>query len=140
MNLEINALLNSTQYFSDISDKAVGMPAVTSDVDSNSTRLSELINNQEVPPVSAVPQMDGTTSVSKTMGEVIIAHLDTVGSNFTNHLNKFNNLIQKVPYEMNLPVFIEMQIQMAAISIEVELVGKCVSKCTQDIDQLSKLQ
>lgn len=140
MNLEVNALLNSAQSFSDISEKSLGIPSITPEVDSGSMRLSELMNSKSVTPVSSVPQMDGTTSVTKTMGEVIIAHLDNVGSNFTSHLEKFNTLVHKVPNELNLPVFIEMQIQMAAISLEVELVGKCVSKGTQDIDQLSKLQ
>jgi hypothetical protein len=140
MNLEINALLNSTQALSDISDKAVSIPSVTSEIESSSLRLSEIMGNQPVTPVSSVPLMDGSTSVTRTMGDVIIAHLDSVGSNFTSHLDKFHNLVHKVPNELNLPVFIEMQVQMAAISLHVELIGKCVSKGTQDVDQLCKLQ
>ena len=140
MNLEINALLNSTQAMSDISDKALSIPAISPEVESGSLRLSEIMDKQAVAPVSSVPLMDGSTSVTRTMGDVIIAHLDNVGTNFTSHLEKFHNLVHKVPNELNLPVFIDMQIQMAAISLQVELVGKCVSKGTQDVDQLSKLQ
>ena len=140
MNHVMNDLLNSAQVLSDISDKAVSVPTVTPEVDYGSLRLSEIMDNQPVSPVSSVQLMDGSTSVTRTMGDVIIAHLSDVGKNFTSHLEKFHNLVHKVPNELNLPVFIDMQIQMAAISLQVELVGKCVSKATQDVDQLSKLQ
>ena len=137
---EINSLLNSTLALADQSNELINIPEISSEVESGVLRLTTIMDGQAIAPVLSVPQMDGTTSVTRTMGEVIIAHLDNVGSNFTTQLDKFHTLVNKVPTQLNLPVMIDMQIQMAGISLQVDLIGKCVSKGTQDVDQLCKLQ
>jgi hypothetical protein len=55
-------------------------------------------------------------------------------------VEQFHTLLEKSPNSLGLPELLKIQIELGALSLEIDLVGKGVTKATQDVDQLSKLQ
>lgn len=140
MNPEINALISQVNTFADQSDRGVSLPSETFDLTADSARFSELINGQDIQAVGTVQQLDGSSSITRTMGDVILAKLDSVGSKFTTAVEKVHHRLDTMPQTLSLPELLKLQLEVATVSLEVELVGKGVSKAVQHVDQLSKLQ
>jgi len=140
MTPEINALMSQANTFSEQSDQGVVLPLEPFDRQADSTRFSDLMDGSGVEPVGAVQQLDGSTSITRTMGDIILAKLDSVGSKFTTAVEKVHHRLETLPQTLSLPELLKLQIEVATVSLEVELVGKGVSKAVQHVDQLSKLQ
>ena len=88
----------------------------------------------------SVRLIDASNMELRSMGEVILAKMDSVGKKYTTHVEKFHTLLEKSPNSLGLPELLKIQIELGALSLEIDLVGKGVTKATQDVDQLSKLQ
>lgn len=140
MNPEINALMTQANTFSDPPDQGVVLPLEPFDRPADSARFSELMAGSGIEPVSGVPQLDGSTSITRTMGDMILAKLDNVGSKFTTAVEKMHHRLDNWTQTQSLPELLKLQIDVAIVGLEVELVGKSVSKAVQHVDQLSKLQ
>jgi len=91
-------------------------------------------------PEDSVRLIDASNMELRSMGEVILAKMDNVGKKYTTHVEQFYTLLEKSPNSLGLPELLKIQIELGALSLEVDLVGKGVTKATQDVDQLSKLQ
>jgi flagellar hook-basal body complex protein FliE len=76
----------------------------------------------------------------KNLGEVLLKRLDVVGNNFTKSIERTNALLNTLPSDLRVQDVMKLQLEMASVSLEVELVGKGVQKAVQHIDQLTKLQ
>jgi hypothetical protein len=91
-------------------------------------------------PEESVRLIDASNMELRSMGEVILAKMDNVGKKFTTHMEQVHSLLDKAPNSLSLPELLKIQIELGALSLEIDLVGKGVTKATQDVDQLSKLQ
>jgi primase-polymerase (primpol)-like protein len=90
-------------------------------------------------PDEAVRLIDASNMEVRSMGEVILAKMDSVGKKFTTNMEEIHTLLEKSPNSLSLPDLLKLQIELGALSLEIDLVGKGVTKATQDVDQLSKL-
>jgi hypothetical protein len=91
-------------------------------------------------PDDAVRLIDASNMEIRSMGEVILAKMDSVGKKFTTNMEEIHSLLEKSPNSLSLPDLLKIQIELGALTLEIDLVGKGVTKATQDVDQLSKLQ
>lgn len=138
---------NQIQTFSGLeSDGFVALnldPANSIDVSKFSDLMRNITTKNE--PSTTIPDegvrlIDASNMELRSMGEVILAKMDSVGKKFTTNMESIHSLLDKSPNSLSLPDLLKIQIELGALSLEIDLVGKGVTKATQDVDQLSKLQ
>ncbi len=120
-----------------------GLPAVTPEVEAGGARLSELM---DVPADGAVysleplqpAQMPGQGN--KDMGTILMARLDGIGTEFKTNVGHAYDALEKSPDQVTLRDMMKLQLDMAVVTLEIEVVGKGVQKAVQHVDTLSKLQ
>lgn len=124
-------------------ESPIGIPTVTPEIDMGGSRLSELLSNQPEQPVyaidPAVAPADAAGGAS-TLGEKILARLDAVGLEFRTNMERTHAMLEVGPANMSLKDLFKLQMEMAKVSLEIELVGKGVQKAVQHVEQLTKLQ
>jgi hypothetical protein len=141
MNEIMLAMLEEAAGKSGISTEVMPSPAMTPEVESDAVRLSNLLSAEPVSSPSSVIKTETNSAASThTLGDVIISRLDVIGTNYKNNVANVHALLEQPPGNLRLTDLLKVQLEMAAVSLEVELVGKSVSKTVQHIDQLSKLQ
>lgn len=149
MTMDPSLLLaeNQIQTFSGLeSDGFVALnldPANSIDVSKFSDLMRNITTKNE--PSTTIPDegvrlIDASNMELRSMGEVILAKMDSVGKKFTTNMESIHSLLDKSPNSLSLPDLLKIQIELGALSLEIDLVGKGVTKATQDVDQLSKLQ
>jgi type III secretion system YscI/HrpB-like protein len=124
-------------------DSQLSIPLVTPEVDAGGARLSEMLSTQPEQPVYAIDPAVAPADAAggaHTLGEKILARLDAVGAQFRTNLERTHALLEATPGNMSLKDLLKLQMETAQISLEIELVGKGVSKCVQHVDQLTRLQ
>lgn len=125
------------------SDAQQIIPLITPEVDAGGSRLTDLLSTQPEQPVTAIDPAVPTTDATggaHTLGEKILARLDALGTEFRTNLERTHALLDVAPANLSLKDLLKLQIETAQISLEIELVGKGVSKAVQHADQLTRLQ
>jgi type III secretion protein I len=95
-------------------------------------------------PVNAINSIDANNLITQpaspnSLGDEILARLDAVGANYKQNVNRAYAALEKSPRENTVQDLIKMQLDIAVVSLEVEVVGKGVQKSVQHIDTLSKM-
>lgn len=118
------------------------LPAVTPEVEAGGERLSELLVSPPdgvtyaLEPIPPAQEPGGT----KVIGEVIMARLDAIGTEYKTNVNLAYKAIEKSPQQISLQEMMKLQLDMAVVALEIEVVGKGVQKAVQHVDTLAKLQ
>lgn len=121
----------------------VSLPAVTPDIEAGGARLSELLsapNDAAIYAPEPVAPVQEAGQGNKVIGEIIMARLDAIGSEYKMNVSKAYDALEKSPQTFSLREMLKLQLDMAVVSMEIEVVGKGVQKAVQHIDTLSKLQ
>jgi hypothetical protein len=121
----------------------VFVPEISQQVQQDGARFSDLVANRiEQPQVAATPAIVPTNPATeaKSLGDVLLKRLDVVGNNFTKNIQRTHQILDTLPADLRVQDMMRLQLEMASISLEVELVGKGVQKAVQHVDQLTKLQ
>lgn len=119
------------------------LPEINSQVEQDGSRLSDLLGNQlDQPVMAADPALMSANAAlgTKNLGDVLLKRLDVIGNNFTKNIQKTHQLLDTLPSDLRVQDMMKLQLEMASMSLEVELVGKGVQKAVQHVDQLTKLQ
>lgn len=143
MNEAISAALENVATRNELVGDDLTIPEVTSQVEQDGMKLSDLLSNQfDQPVMAADPAMLSVASSvgPKNLGDVLLKRLDVIGNNFTKNIQRTHKLLDNLPSELRVQDLLKLQLEMASISLEVELVGKGVQKAVQHVDQLTKLQ
>ena len=119
-------------------DVNVTLPAATSDDRASGLRLLDMLNLERIEPNTTALGNEGPTT--KTLGDAILARIDAVGANYKQNVNRAYAALEKSPRENTVEDLLKMQLDLAVVSLEVEVVGKGVQKAVQHVDTLSKLQ
>jgi hypothetical protein len=138
-----NAVVETMSTAPSIDNDEVFVPAITQKVQQDGIRFSDLVANRiEQPQTAANPAVVPTNNAidTKTMGDVLLKRLDVVGNNFTKSIQRTHQILDTLPSDLRVQDMMRLQLEMASISLEVELVGKGVQKAVQHVDQLTKLQ
>lgn len=118
------------------------LPTVTPEVEAGGERLSELLVSPPegvtyaLEPIPPAQEPGGT----KVIGEVIMARLDAIGTEYKTNVNLAYKAIEKSPQQISLQEMMKLQLDMAVVALEIEVVGKGVQKAVQHVDTLAKLQ
>lgn len=128
-------------------DGNVTLPAATSDDRASGLRLLDMLNLERIEPNTTTPASLGPSTAlgnegptTKTLGDAILARIDAVGANYKQNVNRAYAALEKSPRENTVEDLLKMQLDLAVVSLEVEVVGKGVQKAVQHVDTLSKLQ
>jgi len=113
-------------------------PAVrVEDVDA--ARFAEMVQPVVVPgDVSLTTIAD--VAPTGTPGDSILEGMKSLGADFRESWSAMKAALDAPMSQMTLADMMRLQLQMVQISVQVELVGKTISKATTNIDQLTKLQ
>lgn len=80
----------------------------------------------------------GTTPGS--MGERILSGMNNVSSDFQSAWKSVSTVLDASDKNMNMQDLLKLQLQLVQVSVQYDLVGKAVSRSTQNLDQLLRLQ
>ena len=127
-------------------------PRMTSDSSFGSARLTELLAVEDLAPVqqveaaqpvdpAAIASVPPTAPTGKnTLGDSILGTLDGVGKRYLSAVDRAHKDLNTTATSTDLASLLSMQLKIAALSLEIEVVSKGVAKATQHFDQLTKLQ
>ena len=87
-------------------------------------------------PVSALNQ--GPSPSSKTLGDAILNTLQTASTEMQQNWQKAAEVV--AGKELNMADMLQLQMTVVQTSIQYELLGKGISKSTQNLDQILKTQ
>jgi hypothetical protein len=138
-----NAVVEAINTAQSIDSDEVFVPEITQRVQQDGVRFSDLVANRIEPPqVVANPAVVPITTAidTKSLGDALLKRLDVVGNNFTKNIQRTHQILDTLPSDLRVQDMMRLQLEMSAISLEVELVGKGVQKAVQHVDQLTKLQ
>jgi hypothetical protein len=125
----------------------IAIPASTPGDQESGLRLLEKLNLESIDPTaktspnigSSVSEVSGGAT-TKTLGDAILARIDAVGANYKQNVTRAYAALEKSPRENTVEDLLKMQLDIAVVALEVEVVGKGVQKAVQHVDTLSKLQ
>lgn len=139
----VNAVVETMSASPATSRDEIVLPEVTAQIEQDGSRLSDLLADQlDQPAMAANPTMMSANPAvdTKNLGDVLLKRLDVIGNNFTKNIEKTHRLLDTLPSDLRVQDVMRLQLEMSAISLEVELVGKGVQKAVQHVEQLTKLQ
>ena len=119
------------------------LPTVTPEVEAGGARLSELLvtpTDGVVYSLEPLPPVQEVGPGTRVMSEVMMAKLDAIGAEFKTNVNQAYQVLEKSPQQISLQEMMKLQLDMAVVTLEIEVVGKGVQKAVQHFDTLAKLQ
>ncbi len=129
---------SATESLSD--DAGVTLPAATPADQEGGRRLYDLMRVDGTESISSGKGVRISGDSTRTLGDAILARLDAVGADYKQNLNRAYAALEKSPRENTVEDLLKMQLDIAVVALEVEVVGKGVQKAVQHVDTLSKLQ
>ena len=98
------------------------------------------------PPPVADPAAAGSDALvravapeNRTMGDNILSGMQGLSTDFQKSVKTVSTVLTEGG-NMNVTDLLKVQVSMMQISVQYELVGKAVSRATQNLDQLVKVQ
>lgn len=121
---------------------STNLPNASPDVLNDGQRFSELLSvGDSVAPVNeSLPPIQRSGIYTNTLGDAILQRLDALGSSFRAQVERTHAMVEATPNSLSLRDLVKLQLEMASVSLEIEIVGKGVQKAVQHADQLSKIQ
>lgn len=104
-------------------------------------RFAELMAaDGAAPPTAALalPPAAVDGSAAGTLGDAILGNMRQLSTEFSGKWQQVQALVNSEA--ASIQDLLRMQLSMAQVSVQYELVGKAISKSTQNLDQLVKLQ
>lgn len=124
-------------------EEKITIPHTSSDVNSAGEHLSDLINAADEATFysgQGVEHISAAAGHTHTLGDAIMQRLDSMGTSFRVRVERTHHMLESLPGTYSLQEMLKLQLEMSAISVEIEVVGKGVQKAVQHADQLAKLQ
>ena len=88
----------------------------------------------------AAEAVEGATAAARTLGDNILNGLQRMSSEMQQTWSNVGAALGGAGQNLGMRDMLRMQLGLSTMSIQYELVGKAVSRSTQNIDQLVKLQ
>ncbi|MET4580099.1 type III secretion system inner rod subunit SctI [Ottowia thiooxydans] len=106
-------------------------------------RFAAIMNAPEVAPVAVAAEpsaaLASVSATSETRGDRMLASLQGVSEDFRNTWTTLQTELQS-DQSMSLRDMMNLQLQVTQMSVQFELLGKVVSRSTQNFDQLVRVQ
>ena len=75
-----------------------------------------------------------------TLGDQVLNSLQKVQDGFGEGIAKVGRMLEPGAAAPGVPELLRMQLAMAQLSVQVEVLGKAIGRSTQNIDQLVRMQ
>ena len=126
-------------------DQDADNPAIAPRLDSEGQRaagwLSEKISSIDSTDAVSVSNPVRSTGGVSTMGDAILRGMQSASQNYKKISAEIHDsLSENTGQNLSLKGALELHMKFIEISMEAEVVSRVVSKSTQHVDQLSKLQ
>lgn len=123
---------------------AAPAPVTRSAAPDAATRFAELMAVQDAPPAALSPvaqSIAGTYPLRPaTLGDQVLGGLQKVQGDFQGHLQAVGRMLDPSAPAPGVTELLRMQLGMAQLAVQVEVVGKAIGRSTQNIDQLVRMQ
>jgi len=135
--MEIQPILNAAAAI------APAEPRPSAPSASAAARFEQLMAPDDPAPADAVataiaPAAAPAAPSSRTMGDAILSGLRGVSTDMSTKWNAVSQALEAPNLRMN--ELLRLQLTVSQMSVQYDLVGKAISRSTQNIDQLVKLQ
>ena len=123
----------------------VDTPVLRDVPDAEAARFTDVLQApQTVQGIQAPSDMPPVYSVSPSepghLGDAILRSMEEAGRQYVAKTQEIHNVLLDRSQELSTTSLLRLQVQLTDASMFVDLLGKAVSKATQHIDQLTKLQ
>lgn len=75
-----------------------------------------------------------------TLGDQVLQGLQKVQGEFQGHLQAVGRMLEPGAPAPGVPELLRLQLAMAQVAVQVEVVGKAIGRSTQNLDQLVRMQ
>ncbi|HSW06936.1 type III secretion system inner rod subunit SctI [Aquabacterium sp.] len=75
-----------------------------------------------------------------TLGDQVLQGLHQVQNDFQGHVAAVGRMLAPGAAPLGVPELLRLQLGMAQLAVQVEVVGKAIGRSTQNIDQLVRMQ
>jgi type III secretion system YscI/HrpB-like protein len=106
---------------------------------SEAARFTDVLQSND-PSAQQVPAASAADAGAGHMGDAILSSLEGLGREYAAKSERITAALTPDSDLLSVSELLRLQLAVADSSMFVELVGKAVSKATQHIDQLTKLQ
>lgn len=90
-------------------------------------------------PASADARVRAVTPENRTMGDNILSGMQGLSNDFQQSVKAVSAVLTDGA-NLNVAELLKVQVALMQISVQYELIGKAVSRSTQNLDQLVKVQ
>lgn len=113
------------------------------------TRFAELmtVTGSDSPPAALSPVAQSIAGSygsqplhPATLGDQVLGGLQKVQGDFQGHLQAVGRMLEPGAPAPGVPELLRLQLGMAQLAVQVEVVGKAIGRSTQNIDQLVRMQ
>lgn len=127
----------------------VDSPVMSSVSGSDAARMSDLMSNpalqapaQAAPPApaAAVTPASEVRQAANSMGDKILNAWDSVGRQYNEGAARIDKMISVDAGTLTMSDALRLQVEFFRTSMQIDMMGKCVSKSGQHLDTLTKLQ
>jgi hypothetical protein len=124
----------------------IDSPALRSVSEADEARLADLLSARDAQASQPVQQVQPPAAdvqalrPNNTMGDAMLRNLDSAGRSYTEINAKILDTLKVGSANLNTADLLRIQIMLVDTSMKVDLIGKGISKATQEIDQITKLQ
>jgi type III secretion protein I len=91
------------------------------------------------PPVATEATVRATSLDKPTMGDNILGGLQSMASEFKQNVSNVTASLE-AGTNMGISELLKVQVGLMQMSVQIEMVGKGISRSTQNLDQLVKIQ
>lgn len=122
----------------------VDTPVLREVPDSDAARFSDVLKAPpQAPldaPMDAMPIAPSSVGEPGHLGDAILRSMETAGREYAAKTQEIHMALTERGQELTASGLLRLQVQLTDASMFVDLLGKAVSKATQHVDQLTKLQ
>ncbi|MBC7378381.1 MAG: hypothetical protein H7346_13245 [Burkholderiaceae bacterium] len=129
-----------------VPSSAVDSPVLRSVSEADEARLADLLSARDAQASQAAQPVEPPAAdvqplrSNNTMGDAMLRNLDTAGRSYTEMNAKIYQALSVGGSNLNTTDLLRIQLMLVDSSMKVDMISKGISKATQEIDQLTKLQ
>lgn len=121
----------------------VARPPAAADPDAVA-RFAELMAAAPTPPLAPAPVAASVAGAyplrPATLGDQVLNSLQRVQNDWHDKLQSVGRMLEPGAPAPGVPELLRMQLGMANMAVQLEVVGKTIARSTQNIDQLVRMQ
>jgi type III secretion system YscI/HrpB-like protein len=137
-------VLNMVAQISSAATPVAQVQASPGSLDSAATRFSDLLSAGATNLDRSVTPVQGTSGAlpieKPTLGDSILHRLGVVGDNYRSSVAEAVQAFSLPAEKLGLSGLLRIQMSMAQVSLNIELISKGIAKAAQHVDSLTKLQ